>query len=235
MPRSASGGTNRRLHLQWAGLTVPAPGSCAGGDWYDVVGRPDGTVAVVFGDVMGHGDDVASTAGFLNRVVRGVASEGHGPELVLRSAREQATRLGTTATVFYGVADLPTGELGFCSAGHPPPVLLHPQWRARLPVVPTPPLGSGWTCGHDWSSVLLLPGETLVIYSDGLADASGTFSERTADAVAVAAAAGANPHQLCSAALDAAEPCGDDRTVLVLRLSDGLALDLRGHAWSARF
>lgn len=198
-----------------------------------MIGRPDGTVAVVLGDVMGHGDAVAPTADCLSRTVRGLTSEGHEPEIVLHAARERALRLGTTATMFYGIVDLATGVLIFCSAGHPPPALIHPLWRGSLPLVPTPPLGAGWARGEDWSSLLLLPGETVVVYSDGLADSSGTITERTAATVAAAAWGGANPHQLCSAALDAVGARLDDRSVLVLRLSDGLAQDLRGHTWSA--
>lgn len=214
-------------------MTIPAPGSRAGGDWCDVVGRPDGTVAVVLGDVMGHGDAVASISDCLSRTVRGLASEGHEPELILHAAREQAVRLGTTATMFYGVVDLATGLLVFCSAGHPPPTLIHPLWRGSLSLVPTPPLGAGWTRQEDWSSLLLLPGETVVIYSDGLADSSGTIPDRTAATVAEAVLDGADPHRLCSVALDAAGTGSDDRSVLVLRLSPGLGQDLRGHTWSA--
>lgn len=228
-----SGGTGRGLHLEWAGVTVPAPGASAGGDWHDVVGRPDGTVAVIFGDVMGHGDGVAAIADGLRSTTRGLAGEGHDPEVVLGSARDQALRLGTTATVFYAVVDLDSGALTFSSAGHPAPALSHPLWTGSLSLVPTPLLGSGWTEGEDCSSLVLLPGETVLIYSDGLVDASGSIPEKAVRAVAAAAAAGANPYQLCSAALNAVGAGRDDRSVLVLRLSDGLVQARQGHAWSA--
>ncbi|HEX5267382.1 MAG TPA: PP2C family protein-serine/threonine phosphatase, partial [Acidimicrobiales bacterium] len=201
--------------------------------WFDVVGRPDDTVAVVFGDVMGHGDSVAAAADCLSRTMRALAGEGHDPEVVMGAAREQALRLATTATAVYGVVDLATGGLEFCSAGHPAPALLDPMWRGWLPLVPTPLLGAGWTEGEDCASVLLASGEIVVIYSDGLADASGSLPDVTARLMAEAAAGGANPYQLCSVALSATGAGTDDRSVLVLTLSEGLADEARGHTWSA--
>ena len=108
---SGGGWSQEDLHLEWSGRAVPAPGATGGGDWYDVVARPDGTVALVLGDVMGHGDAVAATADCMRTTIRALTAEGHDAEAVMGAARRLANRLATTATLFYGLLDLGSGRL----------------------------------------------------------------------------------------------------------------------------
>ncbi|HZU73916.1 MAG TPA: hypothetical protein VE990_14190, partial [Acidimicrobiales bacterium] len=68
--------------LEWAGRSVAAAGADGGGDWFDLVSRPDGTVAVVVGDVMGHGDGVVALREQLSSLSRALVAEGHDATMV---------------------------------------------------------------------------------------------------------------------------------------------------------
>lgn len=167
---------------QLAGLATAAhyqPGSElveVGGDWYDVLPRRDLPVAVVIGDVFGHDIEAAATMGGVRHAVRAYAAEGHGPQLVLARANQllcDGPGLDL-ATCCYLEIDEVTGTAVLVSAGHPAPVLLREGRPAQLiEVDPGPPLGTQRDARYPERLVLLDPGDTLLLFTDGLVESPG--------------------------------------------------------------
>lgn len=107
----------------------------AGGDWYDAIGLADGSVALVVGDVVGHGTSSAATMGRLRAVAEerlrsgvGLASTMHALDSFARTLPE-----ASAATVCVVVVHPGTGDLAYCTAGHPPPLVVRTDdGRARF-------------------------------------------------------------------------------------------------------
>ncbi|MHB9862055.1 ATP-binding SpoIIE family protein phosphatase [Streptomyces sp. YIM S03343] len=143
-----------------------------GGDWYDAIPLPGNRVALVIGDVMGHSVTSAAIMGQLRTIVQTLAGLDLPPDEVLHHLDEQAQRLGGQhiATCLYGVYDPALRRLVLANAGHPPPLLLHPDGRGEILLVPPgPPIGVGG--GAFETTDLSAPsGATLVLYTDGLVE-----------------------------------------------------------------
>jgi len=152
-----------------------------GGDWYDAFVQGDGSTVVVVGDVTGHDVAAAARMGHLRGVVRAVGyCTGASPAAALDLAEQTAGGLGLDITATVAVARIAPGPPGaaraltWASAGHPPPVLRAADGSARFVVAPPDPLlglrlGSG---RHDHETTLA-PGETLLLYTDGLVERRG--------------------------------------------------------------
>ncbi|WP_139123055.1 PP2C family protein-serine/threonine phosphatase [Cellulosimicrobium cellulans] len=147
-----------------------------GGDWYDAFVQPDGHTAVVVGDVTGHDVSAAARMGHLRGVVRSVGyCTGAGPATVLDTAESTASGLGLDALATAVVARVGPGtdggarSLTWASAGHLPPVVRRADGSARLLEAPSDPL-LGLGLGGDRSdhADVLEPGDTLLLYTDGL-------------------------------------------------------------------
>src|SRR3954451_7656736 len=124
---------------------IPAgTGAGVGGDWYDAIELRDGRVAVVVGDVVGHGLRAAATMGQLRNACRAYALVEASPaEVVARLNRMVATSgEDAMATVLYLVLDRETGEVSFTSAGHPPPLVLSRHGSAFLEGGRSVPVGA---------------------------------------------------------------------------------------------
>ena len=105
----------------------------AGGDWYDAVGLPDGRVALVVGDVAGHGVAASAAMGRLRSVAEERLTSGAGLEGAM-NALDSFARLvpeAGSATACMVVLDPATGQLEYCTAGHPPPLVVRPDGRCR--------------------------------------------------------------------------------------------------------
>lgn len=162
------------------GLAVAArylPGETAqvGGDWYDLLPLPDGSVGLAIGDVVGHGVAAAAAMGQLRSVLRSYAWEGHHPAAVLDRLDHLVKSLGMadTATAVYArlTFDHQHGaQLDHANAGHPPPLVHQPDGTVRLLDehgvligVPEAPPGPRPETTH-----ILPPGATVLFYTDGL-------------------------------------------------------------------
>ncbi|KJY42064.1 protein phosphatase [Streptomyces sp. NRRL B-1568] len=151
-----------------------------GGDWYDVIPLPGGRVGAVIGDVQGHDTHASAVMGQLRIVLRAYATEGHAPATVMARASSFLEELDTDrfATCTYAEADLSTGVLQVVRAGHIDPLLRHTDGTCRrLPVSGGLPLGLSADFGHlDYpvTTVELDPGETLLLFTDGLVEQPGT-------------------------------------------------------------
>ena len=151
-------------------------GTEVGGDWFDVIPLPDDRVALVVGDVMGHGLRAAATMGRLRTAVRTLAMLGLPPDVVLQHVHDLADDLAQgpdealIATCVYAVYDPATRRLVLAKAGHTPPLLIVPGERAQVLDLPSgTPLGVG---GVPFASVELTvtEGTLLVLYTDGLVE-----------------------------------------------------------------
>jgi serine phosphatase RsbU (regulator of sigma subunit) len=154
-------------------------GALLGGDFYDAVQRPDGTLCAVVGDVSGHGPDEAALGVALRIAWRTLVLSGASdPELLSLLERVLvAERAGPEiyATLCHLHTDLEGNVLRLLCAGHPPPLLLNRGEVRPLPVSPTPPLGvrPGGGSPDSWrlDEVRRPAGASLLMYTDGLIDA----------------------------------------------------------------
>ncbi|MDF2977824.1 MAG: hypothetical protein K0S40_2552 [Actinomycetospora sp.] len=150
-------------------------GTTAGGDWFDALALPDGRVALVVGDVVGHGVVASATMGQL-RAVLGERLRATGGDVVaaLGAVDRMADHLpgARTATVGVAVLDPATGALTYVTAGHPPPLLVPADAEARyLPTTGGGPLGTG--AAFPTARAQLDVGDLLLIYSDGVLERPG--------------------------------------------------------------
>jgi GAF domain-containing protein len=154
---------------------LPASGSeKVGGDWYDVIPLSADRVAMVIGDVMGHGITEAATMGRLRTAVRTLADLELPPDELLYHLNELTSDLGEDCyvTCLYAVFDPVARTCSFSLAGHPPPVVVHPDGTVHCPEpAADPPLGAAVPPFkiHE----LHLPEESiLVFYTDGLVESA---------------------------------------------------------------
>jgi anti-sigma regulatory factor (Ser/Thr protein kinase) len=143
-----------------------------GGDWYDVIPLPGCRSALVVGDVMGHGTRAAATMGQLRTAARTLASLDLPPDEVLFTLNRMSQDLDPTqiATCVYAVYDPVTRGCALASAGHVPPVLIHPDRSTEIVDLP-PGLPLGIGSDPPETRVLTLPaGSVLALYTDGLVE-----------------------------------------------------------------
>ncbi|MFE2386154.1 SpoIIE family protein phosphatase [Streptomyces misionensis] len=167
-----------------AGRYLPAVSRAGvGGDWYDVIPLSGARVALVVGDVVGHGLHASAAMGRLRTAVRTLADVDLPPDELLAQLDDLVIRLSTGletggepptadlgATCLYTVYDPVSRVWSLASAGHPWPALLTPGGTAEFVELPTgPPLGLG---GHPFESVEVpLPeGSLLALYTNGLVE-----------------------------------------------------------------
>ncbi len=150
--------------------------TAAGGDWYDAVTLSDGRVALVVGDVVGHGVAASAVMGQLRVVLRErlMATGDLKAAIGALDALAEVTRGAQAATVCVMVLDPHTGDLSYCTAGHPPPLLLllPDGGEARyLPASGAGPLGTGST--FPVASEQLAVGDMILLYTDGILERPG--------------------------------------------------------------
>ncbi|HSR87306.1 MAG TPA: SpoIIE family protein phosphatase [Streptosporangiaceae bacterium] len=199
-----------------------------GGDWYDAFRLPDGRLAVATGDVMGKGLTAAAGMGRVRNALRALALTDPRPAAVLAGLDRLflATELAEqVTTVAYLVVDPLTGEGVAGNAGHLPPLLLSPDGPPRLdPAEAGTPLG--WASPRRQYAFRLPPGNTAVLYSDGLVEnrkrgLDAGLDELVAVAAQAPAAVAADPAQLLGYLVNrmlTGYEQDDDVTVLVLHV-----------------
>jgi Stage II sporulation protein E (SpoIIE) len=151
----------------------PADGPAAGGDFYDVFVPSRGKVAVILGDVAGHGPGALKQAALTRYTLRAYLQTGLEPRAALALAgRVLADPTAEQfATVVVGLYDTRDGCLTFAGAGHPPPLVQGLQTREPAIVCASPPIGWTVPTGRRQTTVSLPRGSTVCFYSDGLIEA----------------------------------------------------------------
>lgn len=150
------------------------PARQVGGDLYDVFTLKGGQVGVLIGDVADKGVPSALFMARAHALVMAEADIGLTAGEVLRMVNSHITRLQKSTqfvTVLYGILDLKTRIFSYARAGHEPPLILHLNGDVeRIPHSPGMALGLWDEITLDERSVQLLPGDTLLLYTDGMTD-----------------------------------------------------------------
>jgi anti-sigma regulatory factor (Ser/Thr protein kinase) len=224
--------------VELAARYVPGgPGVDVGGDWYDVLMLPDGSVGLAMGDVVGRGISAASLMGQLRNALRAYALEGYSPGRVLERLNALLDGLGggeQMATLLYGTFDLQTGEVCLANAGHPPPAWTRGDGTVEfVEGASGVPLGALGHAQYPEQCFFLEPGASLLLYTDGLVESRemplGVGLRRLHDALSDAPD---DAEALCAralAVLEGDEGGNDDVALLALRsvpLGDRLDLSL---------
>jgi serine phosphatase RsbU (regulator of sigma subunit) len=200
-------------------------GPRGGGDWYDVLPLPEGALGLSVGGVTGSGPDALAAMGRLRASLRAYAvMEGEDPVAVL-SDLELLLRLtepARSATALFGYAERTPSAAGgpeagtrivLAGAGHCPPLVVGPERTEVVETALSAPLGMLACWEAPSVEVRLAPGETLLLYSDGLLHRTGEPMERAfarlrAAAVAAAPAVRADPDALVDHLLRSVLPDG---------------------------
>ena len=161
----------------WEVAAHYAPGGRGGvgGDFYDAVVLPDGSLAFAIGDVMGHGLRAAAAMAQMRAATRAYLSIDPDPAAVIGNLDMMFERLAITSlvTLFYGVADPAAGTLRFSNAGHYPGLLVAPGAQPTPVSAPTRlPLGAG---GDErvTHTVAFGADDVLLTFTDGLVERRG--------------------------------------------------------------
>lgn len=218
--------------LAIAGLYLPAgPGpEPVAGDFYEVLPLDGDRVALLVGDVAGHGPPALGRMRQLRAAARSCTLQQLGPVSLLAGLDRFMERSDEDAfaTLWYGEYNPGTGALTYASAGHPPPGLHVHDGVMLLAEADAPPLGTGFVHGlASERTANLPPGAVLVAYSDGLVERRGAnFDHQLALLTAVITRAcdparAGTPQSIATEVLDALVPdpdrAEDDVCLLVVR------------------
>jgi serine phosphatase RsbU (regulator of sigma subunit) len=221
--------------LQVAHRYLPAEAG-VGGDWFDLIPLPGARVALVVGDVVGHGVRAAATMGQLRTAVHNFSSLDLTPDELLSHLDEQVARIDADvareaegdgagivgATCLYAIYDAVTGHVTMASSGHPGPAVVRPDGTVTFLDVPvSPPLGLGDGMPRETLELLLPEGSQLVLYTDGLIEGRHRDFDTGIELLRAALSDGANrtPQETCTDVLDAVMPerPDDDVALMVAR------------------
>ncbi|MET7904356.1 SpoIIE family protein phosphatase [Streptomyces sp. NPDC005355] len=203
-----------------------------GGDWFDVIPLSSTRVALVVGDVVGHGLHAAATMGRLRTAAHNFSALDLPPDELLGRLDDLVAHIDaeeaaageygqgiTGTTCLYAIYDPASGQVAAATAGHPGPAVVHPDGTAVFPQVPvSPPLGLGAGLPFEIAELAVPEGSLLVLYTDGL------LQDRDVDVALEAlrsALAGPDrtPEATCAAVIEALLPArtNDDVALLVAR------------------
>ncbi|HKI27843.1 MAG TPA: SpoIIE family protein phosphatase [Actinomycetota bacterium] len=165
-------GTGYSATVDVDGRYLPATrGVHVGGDWYDIVDRPDGTVAFAVGDIAGHGLQAAAAMGQVRSAWRALALSMTEPNAILASLDRFAGGVDGAffSTILTLLLDPSRNALRYASAGHPPALVIEPDGSTRfLEGGRSVPLGLPFDLPRPQAQERLGPGSILVVYTDGL-------------------------------------------------------------------
>ncbi|MGW1510006.1 SpoIIE family protein phosphatase [Streptomyces sp. NPDC002394] len=166
-----------REGVETVGRYLPGTqGMDVGGDWYDVIETDRGRLALVIGDVQGHGVAAAATMGQLRSAVRAFALGGHRPQDVMRGTNRLLIDLdpGQFASCCYVLLDPETGEARAVRAGHPQPLVRMPDGTTRqVDLAGGMVLGVDARASYPLTRLRLEPGAVLALFTDGLVERPG--------------------------------------------------------------
>ncbi|MCW2683368.1 MAG: putative sensor protein, partial [Blastococcus sp.] len=201
-----------------------------GGDFYDLLHLPDGSIGIVVGDVVGHDVAAAAAMGHLRGLLRACiwdADDADPGSVLARVDRlVQGLRVASLATMVYARAVPPSAagapwRLHVANAGHPPALLREPGGPVRVLEEITGMLVGVDASTHRQTVVLDVPaGSTLVAYTDGLIERPGQDMDEGIHELCERvgrAPVDADPRELCDAAVSGALDHRDDVAVIAVR------------------
>ncbi|MET9085608.1 SpoIIE family protein phosphatase [Streptomyces sp. NPDC004237] len=210
-----------------------------GGDWFDVLPLSGARVALVVGDVVGHGLHAAATMGRLRTAVHNFTALDLQPDELLVLLDELVGRIDqdetpadnaatiTGATCLYAIYDPVSRRCTLARAGHPPPALLRPDGSVEFPDVPAgPPLGVGGL-PFETAELELPEGSRLVLYTDGLVEDRQRDIDEGLELLAGAleSAVDGTPDETCAAVLERLPARPSDDVALIVARTRALGAD----------
>ena len=155
------------------------PARMVGGDLYDHFIR-DEKLYFCIGDVSGKGVPAALVMAVAHTLFRSISAHESNPARIMQALNEtscQRNEQNMFVTMFIGVLDLPTGRLRYCNAGHDKPFVIGEETK-QLPAKPHLPLGVMDNMIYTTQETVLLSGESLFLYTDGLTEAMNESHEQ---------------------------------------------------------
>lgn len=148
-------------------------GTLVGGDFYDIIEMPDGRIGLSIGDVSGKGVEAAVHVAMVKYSLRAHLRTTQSPARIITLLSESVT--GDTGddmfvTMFFGILDTSTGAFVYANAGHEPPVHVHADSYDLLDTT-GPVLGLSYGTGYEECQVEVRPGDTLILFTDGISEA----------------------------------------------------------------
>ncbi|MDA0182556.1 SpoIIE family protein phosphatase [Solirubrobacter phytolaccae] len=195
-----------------------------GGDWYDAFTLGRGGLALVVGDVMGHGIGAAALMAQMRTGLRAYALDGHTPAGVVDRLNRLLLTLGQRqmTTLTYVVLDLEREQVTLVSAGHLPPLVRAPRGEtAVLAVDGGPPLGVSSVSTYRETTFDFPAGSTLLLATDGAVEVRGEGIEAGLERLRTLLAGAGDLVELCQTVADGevrGSPADDDVAVLGARL-----------------
>jgi hypothetical protein len=161
------------------------PANTVGGDYYDIITLQDGRVGIVVGDVSGKGLPAALLMTTLQGSLRTLISAGFRGDVLLTKMNEYLvanTPENKMVTLFFGELDTKTGELTYINAGHNPPLVVKANGAAQSLDSNSPVLGLLPQAAFPTEHTKLEAGDRLLIYTDGIVEASNKREEEFGEA-----------------------------------------------------
>jgi phosphoserine phosphatase RsbU/P len=146
-----------------------------GGDYFDFISLPDGDLGIVLGDVSGKGVPAALIMSSIQSGLRIAAPTSPDlPELLQRISRSlyQSTRGRKYVTLFLARYTPRSGAFRYVNAGHCPALIVHPKEEPRLLEATGQPIGILRSATFEEQRVILAPGDTVILYTDGYIEPS---------------------------------------------------------------
>jgi serine phosphatase RsbU (regulator of sigma subunit) len=195
-----------------------------GGDWYDVLLLGEDRVALLVGDVVGHGMDAAVAMGRLRTGFHMIAPLRPGPSDMVQAVSQQVEAIPNAmcSTVLCAVIDVSTGTMDWCRAGHVPPVLVRDGKGRLLEEEGVAPLGVAPELAAPVHRQALEPGDVVVLYTDGVIERRKETIDQGFERLEVVSTdlADLSPEDFSDALLEALVPVQeqtDDVALLVVR------------------
>jgi hypothetical protein len=205
----------------------PADGPGAGGDFYDVFALGDGRVAVILGDISGHGRQALPHTALVRFTLRAYLEAGLSPRIAVQTAESVLERQlgGSFATVVVATYDPDERTLVYACAGHPPPLVVGAGttgWAGPITACAAPPIGAGMRTGSRQTTVAV-PGEAQVcFFTDGVTEArtgGELFGAGRLTRALAALGPAANASRLLQRVAEATDTRPDDMAACVLNIA----------------
>lgn len=199
----------------------PADGPAAGGDFYDAFALDDDRVALILGDVAGHGHEALSQAALTRYTLRAYLQAGLEPRAALAVAGTVLSDPSAAhfATVIVAVYEVSTARLSYASAGHPSPLAV----GFAVPEPPTaccsPPVGWDVPTGRRQTTLTIPAGGAMCFFSDGLIEArtaDGLLGRQRLDEIVTELGAHTDARALIERVRASAETTPDDMVACIL-------------------
>jgi len=205
------------------------PARAVGGDFYDFFLVDEHHLAFTVGDVTGKGVPAALFMAVSRTLLRATGTRGVTPDECLRFVNDVLCAEavpGMFVTCFYGVLDTRTGVVEFSNGGHNPPVIVRKDGAVETtPLVGGFFLGAFGATAYERTTLQLGPGDTLVVFTDGISEAADAAGEQFGEerlAEAVKALAGLPADEVVQRVGEMVDafagdaPQADDMTLLAL-------------------